>query len=207
MTIPDTYDARRGLRNWGMFGNNVDGDCIVVAIENLRMLHNVAAASTWKRFMYRLGFRPPHTPFVLQEYADFLLTQGEKPSPSTGVDPLQFFTWLKVTKKIDDFQQIIIGQNNNIFYDEKKNDLIREACVGWNGCLLTLYLTKHAYDTGLEHKPWSLLTTDPPSYSLAHAVAMVAYSKTSNAVVTWGMMKEMTIGFTDYTVYGCWVFR
>ena len=183
------------------------GDCVVAAYLHLVMFHNVSSASTWKLLIYRLGYRPPHALFALKEYADFLLTQGEKPGPSVGVDPLQFFTWLKANGKITDFQQIVIGQNNNIFYDPKKNNIIRQAAVDWDGCLLTLYLTKRSYDAGLEHKAWDILQGDVPLYALAHAVAMVAFDPNYNGIVTWAMMKDMTIEYTNYCVYGCWVFK
>lgn len=201
MALPLHYDVRRGLKNWQSLGNMVYGDCVVAAYLHLVMVHNVATSSTWKKFLYRLGFTPPSNKFAVQQYTDFLATLNEKPSGTMGVDPLTFFTWLKSTGQINDFQQIPIG------FSPFALDNVHEAMIQWNGCMLVLNLTNRAYDTGLEHIPWTIEPGDTPNPMLGHAIALVAYNPEMNGIVTWGMMKEMSNDFFTTCVYGCWVFN
>lgn len=203
-TLPQHADLRDGIRNWDTLGNAVDGDCVVAAWLHLTMIHNLAAASSWKKLLYRLGYRAPHSAFALKEYADFLLTLNEVPSPTQGIYPEQFFAWLKATGRIVDYQQVPLGLQGSA----GNEDVIRQAMLDWNGCVLGIEMTPRVYAEGVTPGvTWDLLPGDVVSPKLGHAVAMVAFSPDRNAIVTWGLMKEMTTALTNAAVYGCWVFK
>src|ERR1035437_7965638 len=98
MTLPATADVRGGIKNWGMLGNDVNGDCVCAATEHLEMVHNLATTSSWKKLLYRLGFKPPSTKFTLELYTEFLAPVGKKP-PEPGTNRGQWSPWL-LTKEI-----------------------------------------------------------------------------------------------------------
>ena len=195
-TLPTFFDVRRGIKTWLDLGNWVYGDCVIAAWLHLTMVHNVAKASTWKKLLYRIGYRPPHDPFAVEEYTAFLATLHEKPSGTQGVDPFTFFTWLKGNNKIEDFQSI-----------PATLDAIHAAMIEWDGCMLILNLTNRAYNIGLSHRPWILEPGDVPNPMLGHAVALVEYGPEMNGIVTWGEMKDMSNDFSNECVYACWVFK
>lgn len=202
MTLPIHYDLRRGIgnRTWSWLGNDRFADCTVAAYLHLCMVHNLAAASTWQKLLYRLGYRPPHDPFAVELYTEFLSTLSEKPSGTQGVDPFTFFTWLKSKGIIEDFAQIDITGSNG-------EDAIHQAMVDWNGCLLVLLLTTYAFDNYWNGKAWDMRPGDVPNPALAHAIALVEYGPLQDAAVTWAQIQSMTRAFTKACVYACWVFK
>src|ERR1035437_4395147 len=107
MTLPATADVRGGIRNWGMLGNDGTGGSVCAATEHLEMVHNLATTSSWKKLLYRLGFKPPSTKFTLELYTEFLATLGEKP-PETGINPEQWFPWLLTKGSITEWQAVAL---------------------------------------------------------------------------------------------------
>lgn len=192
---PTVIDVRGGIRKWGMLGNDVDGDCVVAATEHLQMIHNLATTSTWKRLLYRLGFKPPSTQFTLDLYTRFLASLGET-GPSTGIYPGQWFPWLKAQGIITDWQAIALDPTS-----------VRQALLDWKGCLLALELTSYSYNNTFGNVPWEVRPGDVPNPNLGHAVALVSSNETDYGVVTWGRMKSMTNEFFTECVNGCWVFK
>lgn len=194
-TLPARYDLRRGIRRWLAFWNLVLGDCTIAAYLHIRMVQNVAAASTWKRLLYRIGFKVPDNALALSEYRDFLATLGETPSPTTGVDPSLFLAWEQKNGRITEWQQLTAT-------DE---DSLHAAMIAWTGVLLAIELTSRVYNH--PKGEWRLQAGDKPNPNLSHAVALVAYNATDDAVVTWGYMKSMSQQFTQSTIIGAWVFK
>ena len=194
VTLPTHADLRRGITAWQPLGNLGLGDCTIAAYEHINMVHNVAASSWWKRLAYVAGYRPPSNQYAISEYADYLATVGEKPGPSTGVDPSSFLAWEEQKGRVKNWQ----------YYPTTTagaSDTVRQVMLQWNGCIVGLFLTERAYNA---RGAWVLEPGDTPLFSLSHAVAMVAYAGDMNGIVTWGQMKEMTVEFTNATVYGCW---
>ena len=200
MTLPTHYDCRRGIYRWSPLGNLLSDDCTVAAYLHLVMIHNLAAASSWQRLIYRLGYRVPHSPYAVQEYVDFLATIGEK--AGVGVNPDQFLAWEKEKGRILEYQYV---QLNGLAAPDLL-DTLNQAMIDWNGCLITVALTNRAYDEGTLRGAWHLEPGDVPNQNLEHAVALVAYGPRMESVVTWGEMKDMTRPFTEATINGCWVF-
>ena len=198
MTLPSHCDLRRGIRSWQALGNLTNNDCTVAAYMHLTMVHNLAAASSWQRLLYRVGFRPPHNAYATAEYVDFLRIHGMP--RSSGVDPAQFLAWEQSKGRVLDYQTIDISGPD-------PNAAIRQAMVDWDGCLLALEMTEEAYQIGTSRGAWILKAGQVVEPTLAHAVALVAYTPTMNAFVTWGIMKEMDVAFTNAAVYECLVFR
>src|ERR1035438_5905559 len=132
MTAPATADVRGGIRNWGgALGNEVDGDCVAAAFEQLRKTHEVTKASSFKKVVYKLGFRPPHENYTLAVYTEFLATQGMLPGPDAGIDPDQFFPWLLSKGMVKDWGKVPVSDV----------DACKQAVVDHHGCLLTVPLT------------------------------------------------------------------
>jgi len=175
-----------------MLGNDTNGDCVVAATEHLEMIHHLATTSSWKRLLYRLGFKPPSTKFTLALYNEFLKSQGQ--APNTGIDPANWFVWLKANGIITDYKQVSL-------------DAVEQALIDWKGCLLGLELTPTAYNGTFGNVPWEIGPGDVPNPNLFHAVALVTYNTTDYGCVTWGRMKSMTNEFFTTCAFGCWVFK
>ena len=198
MNIPTWLDVRRGIRKWGELLNNYYGDCVVAAYLHLSMVHHVAKASTWHKVLYVLGFKVPGNRLSYQDYQEFLATLDEIPSPTTGVNVPQFFNWLKARGDIKDWAEVP--------FTTDWNDAVRLGTYVGDGALVTLNLTKRAWEQGTDvHKIWSLDPGEVPDPSLGHAVANVFYRK-NNGVVTWGRVKEMDVDFTNVCVNSVFIF-
>lgn len=196
MPLPMTYDCRKGIRNWLPLGNIYLGDCVVAAWLHLTMVHNLAVSSTWKKLLYRVGFRPPSNAFAKADYAAYLATVGEVPSGTAGIDPNSFFPWLVSTGKIKDWSSVSLTPGSIV-------TSIEQACVDGIGCMLTLNLTRRAYNST---RDWVVEPGDTPDPSLGHAIADVVYNPEFHGVVTWGSMKSASVDFLELCVTGCYIF-
>ncbi len=202
MTLPPHADVRGGIRRWGGLGNFQDGDCVIAGFEHNRMTKAVANGSSFARLIYRLGFRPPHTPYTLAIYAQYLATQGEKPGPSAGVDPASFFPWAQ------ERGLIIAWGRVNLTGGDADRDALHQAMIDYRGVVLTILLTENAYQNWYTRTPWHIGPdpADRPNPQLAHAVLLVQYNDIEDAVVTWGRAKTETATFTSAATYGAFVF-
>lgn len=199
MSVPLHYDVRGGIRNWGgALGNYLDGDCVIAGFEQLRKTKNVTAASTWRRVLYRLGFRPPHEAYTIAVYSEYLATVGEKPGPTVGVDPGAFFTWAKAKGLVKDFGSVEVTNR----------EVVEQAMIDHRGLLLVLNLTRGSYTYA---KPGALWNLGPapqgvPDPQLGHAIALVAYDQAVYNCVTWGLVVRLTPEYFAACVYGAWYF-
>lgn len=205
MTYPTVLDLRRGIKNWQGLGNVIEGDCTVAAYEHVNMVHNLATSSWWKRLAYQAGYRPPTNQYALDEYAAFLSTLGERPSPTTGVDPNAFLTWEQNQGRITEWESYDF--NSNALQSANKNDVIRQVTSDWTGCLIGLELTNRAYRIGNGPGAWTLDAGDTPNPHLAHAVAGVGYGLDNIIIVTWGVAKQMSNDFAAACVFELWAWR
>jgi hypothetical protein len=192
MTIPTSANVTGGIRNFGAFGNDVDGDCVCAATEHIRMCKGVTQQSRLKHVLYRLGFKPPTGVYTMDLYTQYLATLSEKPSPETGVDPAQWFAWLKA-------QGLVVDWGLILNYDLPT---LQQAMIDYRGFLLAIELTDNAYNDVTPSKPWDVGPGeyDQPNPQLSHAVAVVEYSGLLQTCVTWGYLKAMTDSF----VKTCW---
>ncbi len=197
MTLPTAVDLRRGISVWLGLGNLTNNDCTVAAYEHVNMVKNLATTSWWGRLAYRLGYRPPSNIYATNEYVDFLATLHEP--PGVGVDPGQFLAWEQSKGRVTEFQNISLSGDFNT--------IIRQAMIDWTGCLLTVKLTKEAYNIGTGRGAWVWHTGDVAQWGLYHAIAMVGYGPLNNIIVTWGLAKDMSLEFTQNTLVQCWVWK
>ncbi len=197
MTLPASANVTGGIRNFGELGNDVDGDCVCAATEHIRMCKAVTNASRLKKVLYQLGFKPPSGKYTLELYAEWLLTQNEKPGPEVGVQPVLWLQWLEAQGLIDAYGVLPLDLPT-----------IKQAMVDYRGVIQCIYLTNNAYNDITPKLPWNVGPGkyDQPNYALAHAVALVEYNPTVETVVTWGALKAMTNAFESACTYGALVF-
>ena len=208
MTLPLHYDVRNGVWRWGGMGNFQDGDCVIAAFEHLRMIKGTSNASSWQQTLYRVGFRPPHAAYAIEIYTQFLATQGQQPGPTQGVDPMAFFPWAQEHNLITAWGTVNIDKN---FVDANglgMRDRLHQAMIDYRGVMLSVELTENAYQNYYTRTPWHIGadSADTPTPSLAHEVALVAYTPELDSVVTWGQMKSATAAFTEAATYQAFVF-
>jgi hypothetical protein len=161
------------------------------------MMHNLANSSSWKRLLYKIGFKVPSNAFAKADYAEYLATLNEVPSGTAGIDPGSFFAWLKATGRIKDYAQVTNLSIENVHAE----------MISMDGVLLTLNLTQRSYNQAFSKEPWTLENGETPDPLLGHAVADVSYDATDDGVVTWGIVKSMSRAYFEACVTGCWVFN
>lgn len=201
MSLPIRWDGRRGIRKWFPLGNIYLGDCVVAAIFHLVMMHNLATASSWKKLLYRVGFKVPTNGFAIEDYTEFLATLDEKPSGTMGVDPLQYLPWLVSKGIIKWWANYAISEGPS----DTKMDTIHGAMVEYNGAMLLVELTERAYQAGTSPIPWTIEAGEVPDPNLAHAIADVSYGPSFDGIVTWGIMKSASSAFIQECAYGLFV--
>ena len=208
LVLPLHADVRHGIRVWPSEGNFVYGDCVVAAFEHLRMVKGTSNASSWKKLLYQIGFRPPHTPYSIEIYAKYLATLNQKPSPTIGVDPNTFFPWAEENKLITAWGTVNVDKT---FVDANgltMRDRLHQAMIDYRGVMTSIELTTDAYQNFENGKPWDVgpSPADQPNPNLGHETALVAYGPELDSVVTWGQMKSQTAAFTEDTTYQAFVF-
>lgn len=209
MTAPVSADVRGGIRNWlSAYGNLVDGDCVVAAFEQLEKCHNVQAASTWKKILYRLGFKVPTTGMALADYTDYLATLDEKPGPTMGIDPEGFFAWAKSTGRITDWGIVLADASSPL--GANSTEMVKEAMIAHRGCLIVLTLTEQSYvSASIPGGRWvtGVGSQYQPNPKLQHAIALVEYNTGWLACVTWGFLVYLSPSFFAQCVSGCYWFE
>lgn len=181
---PDSANVTGGIRNFGVLGNDVDGDCVVAAVEHIVMCKSVQKASKWKHVLYRLGFKPPSTKFTLALYAKYLLTLSEKPGPETGVDPGSFFAWLLAQEMITSWGIVTPDQCD-------------QAIIDYRGVLAAICLTTDNYENVGPKGIWEVGPNNQPNPQLGHGIALVEFTQTLYTCVTWGYLQRMTVACLD----------
>ena len=179
----------RFIRNWGGLGNFVDSDCVVAAYFHILMALAVLNGSTFKKILYRLGFRVPHTPFALKEYTAYLATLGQKPGPESGVGVDGWLNWQKAQGNVLDW--CYVGKPGQ----PVSESALRSAIDNFGGVLGVGCLTDFAYRHS--RKTWFLRTGDQPDPSIGHALALLDYNKAADRGVTWGHWQGMTIPYRE----------
>ena len=182
----------RFIRNWGTLGNLVEGDCTAAAYYHVIMALEVINGSTFKRVLYRLGYRVPHSPFVVKEYTAYLATLGQKPSATTGVDPAGWLQWQQDQGNVLAWKQLPTPLTEAV---------LRQALDYFGGVMLGGELSQNAMGSV---GPWlnfawrySTNSFDQPDPNLGHEVAYLDYTKNMDRCVTWGQWQYMTITFRE----------
>jgi hypothetical protein len=195
MILPLRADIRGGIRNWdGALGNDVYGDCVIAAFEHLRMTKNVSKASTFKKVLYKLGFRPPHAPYTVEVYREYLATQGQTPGPNAGVDPDSFFAWLKNKGMVKGWGSLATSNASQV----------EQAMIDHKGVLITVDASMLTAD---EESPNAIWDTTNKSASSDHAIALVKYDPTFFYCVTWGFIVRLTDNYWKNSTFGCYWFE
>jgi len=202
MTLPLHADVRNGIRRWGMLGNDTYGDCVEAALAHIEMCKATANASSWKKLLYRIGFKPPTPAWTVGLYSSYLTSVGETLKQDPGTMPPLFFAWMKSQGYIIDWG--FVGQPPSI----GSEDRVHQAMSDYRGLLLTVTLTLDAYNNFFGRTPWSIgpNPNDQPDPSLQHAVALVAYGPQRDTVISWARTKSVTRPFMADCANGAYVF-
>lgn len=192
-----------GIRRWGDLGNFVEGDCTVAAYYHVVMAKNRQRSR--RGWLYRLGFSVPGTPYALEEYAAYLATIGESPSPSTGVGEEGWLDWQKSNGLVVEWAQVkpVLSSDPRDFETR-----IREAMVDYGGAMMAGYLTQRAVAASGPRVVWTTGpdAIDTPNPSFSHSVALLATTAERDYCVTWGKWQPMTLDFRAACFPGVFVF-
>ena len=200
--LPITFDYTGGLRRWGWKGNNIDGDCAAVSLEDLRMAKATAAASAVERILFYVGFRPPGDPYTLDIYAAYLATLGEKPGPDVGVYVDGFLEWCRTHQPKP---LLLAWARVDLAVDVDAT--IRALASQYTGAMLTLELTYNSYANYWKPTPWDVgpSPNDQPSPALWHEVALVRATPDFDVIATWNQNKDVTPAYMQLCARACYV--
>jgi hypothetical protein len=208
--LPSSGDIRHGIRDWaddsGDLGNNEYGDCVVAAFEQLRKCHEVKNGSNWRKILYQLGFKPPHTPYTIEVYAEYLATQGLTPSATNGVDPASFLPWAQSKGMLKEWGSV---PPSGATFTSGDSAVLEAAMLAHDGLILGVTLTPSAY--GSQAKPggkWIVNSTPTyqPKPGLFHAIALVEYNPTWLCAVTWCFQVYLSPEWLETCAWGAWYF-
>jgi hypothetical protein len=175
---PISFDATRGITNWGMEGNDVYGNCFWAA------LYHALWAQT--------GVQPTGDPVAW--YQTYLASQGEPTSaPGDGTDPSS------------GSQSILnqgLAQAVGVIQGPVSPALTHQAIVDFHGgVIVCLALDPDAQQEFAAHLPWGAESANPDVMD-GHAVTGVAYTLSGDVFVTWGALQSSTIRFDDNCIDG-----
>lgn len=179
----------RFIKNWFGLGNFLFGDCTVAAYYHCLMALNVLPTSTFKRILYRLGFKVPGEKFAIAKYTEYLATQGQKPGPDVGVAPDSWLAWQQSQGIVLGWKRVQDAQGN-LSETSLRSALDKFGCV-----MLVGQLSINAYHNSGPRFVWKY-GPEPqyqPDPNLGHAVAYLDYTPMIDYVVTWGHWQPMTI--------------
>lgn len=206
-----TYgDVRGGIRDWaddkGDLGNTQFGDCVVAAFEQLRKCHEVISANNAKKVLYRLGFKPPHTPYTIDIYAEYLATLGEKPSATNGVNPGGFLPWAQGKGLLKEWGSVPPSGPTFSLTDLPN---VEQAMLDHHGVILGVTLTPDAYQA--QAIPGGKWVTGAgknfqPAPGLFHAIALVDYTPEWLGAVTWCFQVKISPEWFSTCCWGAWFF-
>ncbi len=197
-----TFDFTGGLRRYGWKGNNVDGDCVVASLEDLRMAKATAAASTIEKILYHVGFRPPGDAYTLDIYAQYLATLGEVPGPDVGVYVDGFLRWCIAHQPAP-----LVLAWGRVDLSQDVDATIRALALQYTGAMLTIELTYNSWANFFQRTPWDVGPTsqDQPSPALWHEVALVRATADYDVVATWDQNKLATPAYMQLCARSCYV--
>lgn len=198
--LPQSADVRGGIRRTPNFGNFTFGDCVVASYCDNLLTKNVTSASTWRRILYRLGFKPPTNGVAIADYTAYLATLGETPSPTQGIDPSGFYTWLQARGRIKSWGTV----------NHTQPALVEQAMIDHRGVTLTMALTDWADGAGATQMALWDVNGSPghqPNYAKQHAVCLVEYNVTTYAIFTWSYTVRLSASYYDACVNGCYWFE
>ncbi|MDE2472557.1 MAG: hypothetical protein KGL35_28470 [Bradyrhizobium sp.] len=214
MTLPLKADVRHGIRRWGMLGNGPSannpapykaglGDCVEAMFLHLCMVDATTSASSWKKVLYRLGFKVPTPTWAIGLYGKFLSTQGETLAQDPGTVAPTFFQWLQDTGQIAGWGALTLTADRPATLAN-----CHQAMIDYNGIGYTMELTPNSYTDFLGSDRWHISPNqfDQPNPGYQHAVAGVAYGPLLDGLVSWGRMKSATREFMYLCLNGAYVF-
>lgn len=184
---PTTFGHEKLVKNWGMLGNDVAGDCVFAGAGHEIMLWNAEAGK-------RVDIS---TATTLSNYATVTGYDARQADPVTGENPTDQGTdvaqWLSIRRKtgfMDDHgKPHKIGAY--IALEPGNVDQLRYAAYYFDGVGLGINFPQQwmdIFDQG--GRSWPALHT--PDYVGGHYITAVAFRSKRPVVITWGQRVEMT---------------
>lgn len=194
------FDVTGGIRVWGWKGNQRWGDCVEATVNDLITAKATTSLSTWRRILFRLGFRRPGDRYTFDEYRNYLATIGERPGAGVGTDVEGYLDYLKSLGKIIDWANVPLGADPEL--------AANNAAAQYAGAMLTVELTWNMYDGFPSPEPWSV-GTGPGNTRvtrLCHEIAYVRATADRDVIATWNVNKVATPEAIRLITVQCCVF-
>ena len=182
------FNFTGGIRRWGWKYNRGFGDCVEAAINDAITAKATTQFSTWRRVLFYAGFRRPGDRFTFNEYVDFLATQGETPSATTGTSVEPYLDYLKAKGHVTEWARVPLGKDPELAINAAAAQLIT--------AIVTIQLSPTMYHDFYDKTPWAALDLldSPPVNGLVHEVAYVRATANYDVLATWNQNKLITPG-------------
>lgn len=193
-TPPANFGHEKLVKNWGMKGNDVAGDCVFAATAHNIMLWNAEAgkrvdisdATTLKNYSAFTGYDPAQTD----------PTTGENPTDQ-GTDMAQWLSAWRKTGFVDDHGTAHkIGAYLSL--DPHNPNEMRYAAYYFDGVLIGVNFPQQWMDIFNQGgRVWPALHN--PNYDGGHCITTVSYRDKRPYDITWGAGVELTLGAVAQT--------
>lgn len=179
---PANFGHNALVKNWGMKGNDIAGDCVFAASAHNHMLWNAEAGK-------RVDISDQTT---LKNYSRFTGYDPAKPETDEGTDMADWLAaWRKTGFTDDHGRHHKIGAYLSL--DVTSPDELRYAAYYFDGVMLGVNFPQQWMDIfNRGGRVWPAL--NKPNYVGGHCITTVAYRDKRPYAITWGRGVELTIG-------------
>jgi hypothetical protein len=171
--------------NWGMYGNDQWGDCVIAGTVHAIMLSNWFALN-WDKTIAVTDVVPTNTQAVNQYKA---LTGAVTPgcNNDTGLSVAPYLHQWKTQKMFGDNELVMWAPVNYADIE-----MVYQTINIYGFCALGVQLPQSAETQFNNNQPWTYV--GDPSIG-GHFIIVVGYNKTAQTLtcVTWGALQEMTV--------------
>lgn len=186
---PVSFGHESLVKNWGMLGNDVAGDCVFAGTGHEIMLWNAEVGK-----FVRISDKT-----ALANYSEFTGYDPTQADPTTGDNPTDLGTdvakWLSRRRKTGFFDDA--GQYHKIgayiALEPGNADQLRYAAYYFDGVGIGINFPRQwmdIFDQG--GRVWPALSN--PNYEGGHYISAVAFRDHRPVIVTWGQKVELTLG-------------
>lgn len=192
---PPSGDVSQGVTQWGMLGNDTEGDCVPAATEHTRIAKGLYNGDT-----------APTTGGTLGLYHKYGAAQGQGPDSDEGCDIGTWLLWV-----YDEFEKAkAAGDDIDEFAFAEITDLsqpsLNKEMLAANGIILGVNLTDDAQQL-FPNSPWTVANGETPDPEEGHGIIQVKYNDADQmaTAVTWGELQEMTYAWVAACTEEAWI--
>lgn len=186
---PTSFGHEQLVKQWGMLGNDVAGDCVFAGAGHEIMLWNAEVGKP-----VRISDAT-----ALYNYSKFTGYNPHQSDPITGENPTDLGTdvaqWLSLRRKVGFFDDLGVAHKIGAYIslDPGNADQLRYAAYYFDGVGIGVNFPQQWMDIfSRGGRTWPALRN--PNYVGGHYITAVAFRNRRPVIVSWGQKVELTLG-------------